>query len=88
MSLTQFDIDHWQRLQRNSTSRLNAYFEEWAVLTEGAENQRLNVSDDTVWAWEMMWPRIAGWYGVEWEGPREEAKYQEVETRYKPGPRG
>ena len=82
------DIGHWQHVQRNSSAKLDAYFEEWLVLTEGVENQKFNASDGTVWAWEQFWPRIAGWYGMDFKGPKEDAEYHEVETRYKPPPRG
>ena len=82
------DIAHWQATQRNSSAMLDAYFEEWLVLTDGIENQKFNASDGTVWAWEQMWPRVAGWYGIGYNGPSEEAEYHEIQTPYKPPPRG
>lgn len=82
------DITHWQLTQRNSSALLDGYFEEWLVLTKGVENQKFNATDGTVWAWEMMWPRVAGWYGIAHNGPVEGAEYTEIETPYKPGPRG
>lgn len=51
------DINHWQNMQRNSSAMLDAYFEEWLVLTDGTANQKFNATDGTVWAWEMLWPR-------------------------------
>ena len=82
------DISHWQQIHRNSSAKLDAYFEEWLVLTDGVENQKFNASDGTVWSWEQFWPRIAGWYGMESTGPKENVEYHEIETRYKPPPRG
>jgi nucleoside-diphosphate-sugar epimerase len=78
------DVDSWQMGQSMSSSKINAYMEEWAVLTEGARDQRFNVCDGSAFAWESCWPRIAGWYGIEWMGPDTEAEYVEVETRFVP----
>ena len=82
------DIYHWQRVQLSSSAKLDAYFEEWLVLTDGIEDQRFNATDGTVWAWEMLWPRVADWYGIDYNGPVEGAEYKEIETRYNPPPRG
>lgn len=65
--------------------------EEWAVLTPAAENQRFNVCDDSTFAWEKFWPRLAGWYGLEWKGPDADATFVERRTPYNPrgyGPHG
>ena len=74
-----------------SSAMLNAYLEEWSVLTEKAENQRFNACDSSAFAWEIFWPRVAGWYGIKWKGPMdvgEEAEWTEVKTPYDPPPRG
>jgi hypothetical protein len=65
--------------------------EEWAVLTPGAENQRFNACDDSAFAWEGFWPRLAGWYGLEWKGPQADADLEERQATYNPrgyGPKG
>jgi hypothetical protein len=84
-------IESWQMTQIASSAMLNAYLEEWSVLTEKAENQRFNACDSSAFAWEKFWPRVAGWYGIQWKGPMdvgEEAGWTEVKTPYDPPPRG
>ncbi|ETI24630.1 hypothetical protein G647_03999 [Cladophialophora carrionii CBS 160.54] len=78
------DIASWQSYTSMSSSMMNAYQEEWAVLTPAAENQKFNTWDDSAFTWEGFWPRLAGWYGVRWKGPDEGAKYVERETRFNP----
>ena len=85
------DIDSWQMGQSMSSSMMNAYMEEWAVLTDRAKDQRFNVCDSSAFAWEKGWPHIAGWYGIEWKGPNTSAEYSEVQSRFVPrgyGPKG
>lgn len=65
--------------------------EEWAVLTAAAANQRFNACDDSTFAWEAFWPRLAGWYGLEWKGPDSEVTLAEQRTPHNPrgyGPHG
>jgi hypothetical protein len=78
------DITSWQANQSTSSSMLNAYHEEWAVLL-GPPDQKYNTCDSSAFTWEKCWPRIAGWYGVEWTGPqRDEDCGQVMETRFVP----
>ena len=47
--------------------------------------------DNSAFAWEKFWPRVAGWYGIEWKGLMhvgEETGWMEVKTPYDPPPRG
>ncbi|KAL9088197.1 MAG: hypothetical protein Q9165_006324 [Trypethelium subeluteriae] len=76
------DVPAWQMGSSMSSAMLNAYMEEWMVLA-GPTDQRYNVCDGSAFAWEGFWPRLAGWYGLEWRGPAEEG-YVEVETRFAP----
>jgi nucleoside-diphosphate-sugar epimerase len=85
------DIASWQMHQSMSSSMMNAYLEEWSVLTPKAENQKFNAWDSSAFTFEAFWPRLAGWYGIEWKGPDENAKLIEKETRFNPrgyGPKG
>ena len=85
------DIVSWQTPQSMSSAMMNAYLEEWAVLTPGAADQRFNACDSSAFAWEGFWPRLAGWYGISWKGPDENAKWIVKETPYVPrgyGPKG
>jgi len=61
-----------------------AYMEEWAVLTPAAKNQKFNAFDGGAFAWEAFWPRMAGWYGIDWQGPQDDAKYESWETPHNP----
>ncbi len=53
------DINSWQYDQSPSSSMMNAYMEEWAVLL-GPENEKYNTCDNSAFTWEASWPRIAG----------------------------
>lgn len=84
------DIDSWQMTQSMSSSMINAYMEEWAVLL-GPPNEKYNTCDSSAFAWESTWPRIADWYGIEYKGPRDGDKYTENESPFIPrgyGPKG
>ncbi|EXJ76531.1 uncharacterized protein A1O5_01039 [Cladophialophora psammophila CBS 110553] len=78
------DAVSWQAYCSMSSSMMNAYMEEWAILTPAAENQKFNACDNSAFTWEAAWPRIAGWYGIEWTGPDENAEHVERETRFNP----
>lgn len=81
------DIKAFQNPMSHSSAILNAHYEEWAALSEGAKNQRLNCCDGSAFTYEGLWPKIAGWYGMPWKGPEEEG-LTEVEFGYYPTPRG
>lgn len=78
-------VSSWQMPQCMSSSMLNAYLEEWAVLAPKAGNQRFNAVDDSLFTWEAAWPLVAGWYGLEWKGPVEDpAAYKERQLPHNP----
>ncbi|EMC98635.1 hypothetical protein BAUCODRAFT_119950 [Baudoinia panamericana UAMH 10762] len=84
------DIESWRMAQSCSSSMMNAYMEEWAVLL-GPPDQKYNTCDSSSFAWESAWPRIAGWYGIEPKGPQDGDEYTATETRFNPrgyGPKG
>ncbi|KAK5137858.1 hypothetical protein LTR08_006627 [Meristemomyces frigidus] len=84
------DIVSWQMNQSMSSSVMNAYMEEWAVLL-GPPDQKYNTYDSSAFTWEKLWPRLAGWYGIEDRGPQDEDDYITTETRFVPrgyGPKG
>ncbi|WP_184055978.1 SDR family oxidoreductase [Sphingomonas aerophila] len=37
----------------------------WAATTPAAANQAFNVVNGDVFRWSWMWPRLAGWFGIE-----------------------
>ncbi|KXS97992.1 hypothetical protein AC578_8742 [Pseudocercospora eumusae] len=83
-------IDSWQMPISMSAAQMNAYQEEWGVLS-GQPNQKYNTCDNSAFMWEKAWPRIAGWFGIESKGPQDGDTYTETETRFNPrgyGPKG
>lgn len=79
------DVASWQMYQSMSSSMMNAYLEEWSVLTSGARNQKFNACDNSAFTWEGAWPRIAGWFGIDWTGPpTADVEWIEKETRFNP----
>ena len=40
----------------------------WASTTDGAKNEAYNVVNGDIFRWSWLWPRIAKWFGVRWEG--------------------
>lgn len=64
--------------------------QEWAVL-QGPKNQKYNTCDSSAFTWEKCWPRIAGWYGLDYSGPQPDDACTSNETRFNPrgyGPKG
>ncbi|KAK4948705.1 hypothetical protein LTR10_012709 [Elasticomyces elasticus] len=80
------DIASWQMYQSMSSSMMNAYMEEWAVLSPAARDQKFNACDNSAFTWEACWPRIADWYGIKYTGPDTgpDTKWIEKETRFNP----
>ncbi|EUC40526.1 hypothetical protein COCMIDRAFT_108582 [Bipolaris oryzae ATCC 44560] len=85
------DVVSWQMPLAMSSAGLNAHMEEWAVLTPGAADQRINQCDNSTFTWEGFWPCLAEWYGISWKGPEEDVEWIEFEMPYRPrgyGPKG
>lgn len=84
------DYTAWDREYCQSTAMMNAYLEEWAVLTPGAGNEAFNAQDGLPFTWGRLWPYLANWYGTTWTPPESDpAKYRSTESRHKNGtPRG
>ncbi|KAH8655857.1 hypothetical protein BX600DRAFT_526311 [Xylariales sp. PMI_506] len=82
------DLRAWESPQSQSSAMLNAYMEEWAVLTPGAANQRFNTSDDSAFTWGKFWPRLAQRYGLGYTRPDLQATYTDVKKSYQTPPRG
>ncbi|PVH72836.1 NAD(P)-binding protein [Cadophora sp. DSE1049] len=84
------DYIAWDREYCQSTAMLNAYLEEWAVLTPEAGNEAFNAQDGLPFTWSRLWPYLANWYGTSWNPPDPDvSKYRSTESRHKNGtPRG
>lgn len=82
-------LDAWETTRCMSSSMMNGYMEEWAVLSDVAKNEKFNTSDGTTFAWGNFWPKYAKWYNMEYERPSmDSSAYTEVTTRFDPPPRG
>lgn len=83
------DLQAWETNRCMSSSKMNGYMEEWAVLNEEAKNEKFNTMDGTTFTWGNFWPKFAAWYGVEYERPSiDEGAYTTITTRFDPPPRG
>ncbi|KAH7083414.1 NAD dependent epimerase/dehydratase family protein-like protein [Paraphoma chrysanthemicola] len=83
------DLKQWENTRCLSTSMMNGYMEEWAVLSDVAKNEKFNTMDGTTFSWGNFWPKYASWYGIEYETPSMDSNaYTEITTRFDPPPRG
>jgi nucleoside-diphosphate-sugar epimerase len=83
------DYVAWDREHCQSTAMLNAYLEEWAVLSPNTGNESFNVQDGLPFTWGRFWPYLAKWYGTSWTPPEMDAsKYKETSSRHDQNPRG
>jgi nucleoside-diphosphate-sugar epimerase len=41
----------------------------WASTTDVAKNEAFNIVNGDIFRWSWLWPRLADWFGVTWEGP-------------------
>lgn len=60
----------WNSLTDMTDGPLLAEHMVWAATTETAGNAAYNVVDGDVFRWRRMWPALAGYFGLEWEGYR------------------
>ena len=83
------DMQAWEATHVGSSSMLNAYLEEWAVLKEEAANEKFNAADGCGFTWGNFWVKFARWYGLEAGRPSlNEADYTKVTSKCDPPPRG
>lgn len=59
----------WNFITDVTDARLLAEHLEWAATTPAARDQAFNVVNGDVFRWRWLWPRLAAYFGVEWEGP-------------------
>lgn len=83
------DLQAWEVHQCMSSSKMNGYMEEWAVLNDYAKNEKFNTMDGTTLTWGNFWPKYAKWYGIGFERPSmDHSVYTVVTTKHDPPPRG
>lgn len=57
----------WESLTDLTDARQLAAQVVWAATTPTARNEDFNIVNGDVFRWSWMWPRIAGWFGIEAE---------------------
>ncbi|KAJ8118577.1 hypothetical protein OPT61_g454 [Boeremia exigua] len=83
------DLKAWETNRCMSSSKMNGYMEEWAVLTEEAKNEKFNTMDGTTFTWGNHWPKLAKSYGIDYDRPSiDESVYTVVKSKHDPPPRG
>jgi hypothetical protein len=84
------DLVCWENPTELSSAMTNAYFSEWAVLTDNAKNESFNAMDDSVFTWSGFWPKYAAYFGLASEGPETaaESDFREQVVATPPLPRG
>ncbi|KAF1833745.1 NAD dependent epimerase/dehydratase family protein-like protein [Decorospora gaudefroyi] len=83
------DLKAWEMITCVSSSKINAYMEQWAVLNDRAKNEKFNTMDGTTFTWGSFWPKYADWYHMDYERPRlDDSVYTKVTTPHDPPPRG
>ncbi|MCM3688613.1 SDR family oxidoreductase [Kocuria rosea] len=58
----------WNSLTDMTDGALLAEHMVWAATTATAGNEAYNVVNGDVFRWRRMWPALAGFFGLEWEG--------------------
>ena len=62
-------VEQWNALTDVTDARLLAEHLEWAAMTPAARDQAFNVVNGDVFRWRWLWPQLAAYFGVEWDGP-------------------
>jgi nucleoside-diphosphate-sugar epimerase len=61
--------EQWNALTDVTDARILAQQLVWAATTPLAHGQAYNISNGDLFRWRWLWPLIAGYFGVEWQGP-------------------
>jgi nucleoside-diphosphate-sugar epimerase len=61
--------EQWNALTDVTDARILAEQLVWAATTPAAHGQAYNISNGDLFRWRWLWPQIAGYFGVEWQGP-------------------
>ncbi len=59
----------WGFLTDVTDARLLAEHLEWAATTPAARDQAFNVVNGDVFRWRWLWPQLAAYFSVAWDGP-------------------
>ncbi|KNC18480.1 NAD-dependent dehydratase [Arthrobacter sp. RIT-PI-e] len=58
----------WNALTDMTDAGLLAEHMLWSAVTPGAADRAFNIVNGDVFRWRWMWPKLAAYFGVEWEG--------------------
>ena len=58
----------WNGLSDMTDARVLGKQLVWASTTDVAKNEAYNIVNGDIFRWSWLWPRIAKWFGVGWEG--------------------
>ena len=58
----------WNGLSDMTDTRILGKQLVWASTHDFAKNNAYNIVNGDIFRWNWMWPRIAKWFGVDWEG--------------------
>jgi nucleoside-diphosphate-sugar epimerase len=58
----------WNGLSDMTDARVLGKQLVWASTTDIAKNEAYNIVNGDIFRWSWLWPRIAKWFGVAWEG--------------------
>jgi nucleoside-diphosphate-sugar epimerase len=61
--------EQWNALTDVTDARMLAQQLAWAATTPAAHGQAYNISNGDLFRWRWLWPQIAAYFGVEWQGP-------------------
>jgi nucleoside-diphosphate-sugar epimerase len=61
----------WNALTDMTDARILAAHLVWAATTPAAQNQAFNIVNGEIFRWRWLWPRLAEYFGVPFEGPQE-----------------
>lgn len=61
----------WNALTDVTDATVLAEHLEWAATSEQARDKAFNIVNGDVFRWRWLWPQLAEYFGVAWEGPPE-----------------
>jgi nucleoside-diphosphate-sugar epimerase len=63
-------VEYWNAVVTNCDSNLLARGHVYLSLVNEASNKAFNISNGDVFRWKYLWPVIAAYFGVEYDGPQ------------------
>jgi nucleoside-diphosphate-sugar epimerase len=68
-------VEQWNFLTDVTDARILAQQLLWAATTPGAQGRAYNISNGDVFRWRWLWPQIASYFGLKWQGPPEHGTF-------------